>query len=184
MIPSARRRALDNLFAEATGSYQKGRMKHYWLMKSEPEVFSFNDLMRAPSRTTSWEGVRNYQARNFLRDTFKLGDEVLFYHSNTERPAVVGLAEVVRAGHPDLTALDKQSRYFDEAASKKGVSPWVMVDVKATAKFRSPVTRPMLGASTALKQMMVLKRGARLSVQPVTPEEFKAVCRMGGPTEL
>jgi len=159
-------------------------MKRYWLMKVEPETFSFEDLVKAPKRTTSWEGVRNYQARNFMRDDFKVGDEVLYYHSNVDEPGVMGLAEVVREGYPDPFALDPKSDYYDENAAKKGQNPWVMVDVKATARFREPVTRDRLKATKGLKDMMVLKKGARLSVQPVTPAEFQIVCQLGRPEKL
>ena len=157
---------------------------NYWLMKSEPEVFSFDDLLKAPKRTTHWEGVRNYQARNFMRDKFKVGDRVLFYHSNAEPPGVAGVAEVVREGYPDETALDPKSEYFDESAKAKGESPWVMVDVKAAMALERFVTREMLAQEPKLKKMMVLQRGSRLSVQPVTKEEFEAVLRIGGAKKL
>lgn len=151
----------------------------YWLMKSEPDVFSFEDLVRAPKKTTCWEGVRNYQARNFMRDDFQVGDRVLFYHSNIPEAGVYGLAEVVRAGYPDVTALDPKSKYHDPKA--KGRSPWIMVDVKAVKRFRKPVTRERLAGAAGLKEMMVLKKGSRLSVQPVTRAEFDIVCRLGEP---
>ena len=151
-------------------------MRH-WLMKTEPTVFSFDDLMKAPGRKTHWEGVRNYQARNLMRDEFRRSDRVLIYHSNTEEPAVVGLAEVAREGYPDTTALDPRSKYFDPKA--KGESPWIMVDIRAVAPL-TPITRDMLRANRATSGMMVLKRGARLSVQPVTEREFREICRLGG----
>lgn len=157
---------------------------NYWLMKSEPEVFSFEDLVKAPKKTASWEGVRNYQARNFMRDTFRLGDKVLFYHSNTEEPSVVGLAEVVREGYEDIFAMDSKSRYFDPDAKKRGKNPWVMVDVKATHRLKTPVTRKMLASEPKLKKMMVLQRGARLSVQPVTKDEFEIISHLGTPKKL
>jgi len=153
--------------------------RRYWLMKSEPDVFSFSDLLAAPKKTTFWEGVRNYQARNFMRDLFRKGDGVLFYHSNTEEPGVVGTAVVVREAYPDSHALDPKSDYFDADAKKKGVNPWVMVDVQAEAAFERPVTRELLAKEPKLKEMMVLKKGSRLSVQPVTAEEFETVVRLG-----
>ena len=113
-----------------------------------------------------------------MRDGFKLGDEVLFYHSNTEVPAIMGVAEVCREGYEDSFALDPKSKYFDEDAKKKGKNPWVMVDIRATRKFKAPVTRPELQKNTRLKKMLVLAKGSRLSVQPVQPEEFKAVLEM------
>jgi len=151
----------------------------YWLMKTEPGVFSFEDLTLCPKRTTSWEGVRNYQARNLMRDQFKRGDQALIYHSNIDEPAIIGIAEVVKEGYPDSSALDPKSRYYDSEAKKKGTSPWVMVDVKATHRLAEPVTRGMLGNDPKLKNMMVLKRGARLSVQPVTREEFEIISKLG-----
>jgi predicted RNA-binding protein with PUA-like domain len=159
-------------------------MGKHWLMKTEPGVFSFEDLVKAPKRTTSWEGVRNYQARNLMRDEFKPGDEAFIYHSGVDEPAIMGVAEVVRGGHPDLFALDPKSKYFDEKAKKKGESPWVLVDVKATHRFAVPVTRDMLKAEPKLAKMMVLQKGARLSVQPVTAEEFKVICKLGQPKAL
>jgi len=159
-------------------------MKKYWLMKTEPDVFSFDDLIKSPRRTTSWEGVRNYQARNFMRDEFKLGDEVLVYHSNSDEAGIYGLAEVVREGHPDLAAFDPKSEYYDEKAAKKNENPWVLVDVKATARFKEPVTRPRLAAEKRLSGIMVLAKGARLSVQPVTAEHFKVICSLGKPVHL
>jgi predicted RNA-binding protein with PUA-like domain len=158
--------------------------KKYWLMKTEPGVFSFDDLIRCPRHTTSWEGVRNYQARNLMRDDFQMGDRALIYHSGIDEPAVVGIAEVVREGYPDDNALDPKHRYYDEKAKAKGQSPWVMVDVRATHRFSLPVTRPLLSSQAALKRMLVLKRGMRLSVQPVTAAEFEVVCKLGRPTPL
>jgi predicted RNA-binding protein with PUA-like domain len=151
----------------------------YWLMKTEPGVFSFDDLVKA--KTTCWEGVRNYQARNLMRDEFKKGDLALIYHSSVDEPAVMGIAEVAREGYTDLTALDPKSKYFDEKAKAKGESPWVMVDVKARERMTVPVTREMLKAQTSLKNMMVLQKGARLSVQPVTAAEFETIRKLGKP---
>ena len=151
----------------------------YWLMKSEPDEASIDDLANAEQRTLPWTGVRNYQARNFMRDLFEVGQRVLFYHSNAEPPAVMGVAEVVRAGYPDNTALDPNSKYFDPEAKKKGESPWIMVDIRATHRFENPVDRDQLRNEPALKNMMVLRRGARLSVQPVSRAEFEKICALG-----
>ncbi len=159
-------------------------MKRYWLMKTEPEVFSFDDLVAAPKRTTAWEGVRNYQARNFMRDLFRLGDEVFIYHSNIEEPAVFGVAEVVREAYPDPMALEPKSKYYDEAAKKKAVNPWVMVDVRGILRFKLPVTRAMMQSEPRLSKIEVLRRGSRLSIQPVTPEEFRVVSQMGTAVRL
>lgn len=156
----------------------------HWLMKTEPTTFSFDDLIKAPKRTTHWEGVRNYQARNLLRDEIKKGHRVLVYHSNTDDPAVVGVAEVVRDGYPDDSALDSKSDYYDADAKKKGESPWVMVDIRATHRLKTPVNREMMKGSPALKEIMVMKKGSRLSVQPVTAAEFEAILKMGGPSAI
>ncbi|MBM4318054.1 MAG: EVE domain-containing protein [Deltaproteobacteria bacterium] len=162
----------------------KKPIKNFWLMKTEPDVFSFEDLVKAPNSITHWEGVRNYQARNFMRDLFKIGDQVLIYHSNIDEPAVFGVASVVREGYPDSFALDPKSNYFDEQAKKKGQSPWIMVDVKATHRLKNPVTRERLKNEPRAKSMMVLQRGARLSVQPVSEEHFYLVLDLGSPQKL
>ena len=153
-------------------------------MKTEPGVFSFDDLVKNPKRTTSWEGVRNYQARNLMRDDFKVKDRAFIYHSGIEEPCIAGVAEVVREGYPDETALDPKSKYYDSDAAKKKETPWVMVDVKATHRFKNPVTRADLKAHKKLQSMMVLKKGARLSVQPVTKEEFEVILKLGNPEAL
>ena len=152
--------------------------RRYWLVKSEPDVFSFDDLWAAPNRTTCWDGVRNYQARNFMRDEMKLGDGVLFYHSSAEPLAVVGTAEVVREAYPDHTALDPADPHFDPK-SRPDAPTWMMVDVRAVERFARPVTLAELRAAPALKQMVLLQRGSRLSVQPVRREEWDAVGALG-----
>jgi predicted RNA-binding protein with PUA-like domain len=149
----------------------------YWLMKSEPSVFSIDDLARAPKQTTSWDGVRNYQARNLLREA-QPGDGVIFYHSSADPPAAVGTATIARAAYPDASQFDPKSDYFD-ADSKKNEPRWFVVDVKLDKKFARPVTLPELRANPALEGMVLLRKGSRLSVQPVTPAEWKAVCKMG-----
>jgi predicted RNA-binding protein with PUA-like domain len=149
----------------------------YWLMKSEPSVFSIDDLARAPKQTTSWDGVRNYQARNLLREA-QPGDGVIFYHSSADPPAAVGTATIARAAYPDATQFDPKSDHFD-ADSKKDEPRWFVVDVKLDKKFARPVTLPELRANPALEGMVLLRKGSRLSVQPVTPAEWKAVLKMG-----
>ena len=141
-------------------------------MKSEPDVYSIDDLAR--DGTTSWSGVRNYQARNFMRDDMKVGDLVLFYHSNAEPPGVAGIAKVVRTAHPDLTALDPRSPYHDLKATPENPI-WQMVDVGFVAAFKRIVSLDELRADPALAGMLVIKRGMRLSVQPVDPAHFKRV---------
>jgi len=150
----------------------------YWLLKSEPESFSIDDLARAPRQTTFWNGVRNYQARNLLRDEMKVGDGVIFYHSNADPAAAVGLAEVVRAGYPDGTQFDPKSDYYDPAA-KPDDPRWFMVDIKFKEKFVRPLPLDLLRTIPALADMVLLRRGSRLSVQPVTPAEWKAIVSAG-----
>jgi len=149
----------------------------YWLFKSEPESFSISDLAQAPRKTTFWSGVRNYQARNFLRDDIQVGDGVLFYHSNTQPMAIVGTATVVKAGYPDHTAFDPNDSHFDPK-SNPDVPTWYMVDIKLGQVFEQPLTRDHLKTIAALKDMVLLQRGSRLSVQPVTPAEWKAVLQL------
>lgn len=158
--------------------------KRYWLVKSEPDVFSWDDLLKAPKRTTHWEGVRNYQARNFLRDSMKLGDAVFFYHSNTDEPGIQGICEVVKEGYPDPDALNPKSPYFDEDAKKKGQNPWVRIDLKATHRLKSPATLEALKGKKGLEKMELLRRGSRLSVQPVAEAEFKIVCALAPPIAI
>jgi predicted RNA-binding protein with PUA-like domain len=148
-------------------------------MKSEPSVFSFDDLCAAPRRTTSWEGVRNFQARNTLRDDVRVGDLVLFYHSSAAPPAVAGVAVVSRAAYPDPTELDPASEHYDPR-SDPAAPRWVAVDVTAVAALPISVSIAALNATPALAQMAVVQRGQRLSVQPVTPAEWAEVLRMGG----
>ncbi len=143
----------------------------YWLVKSEPDVFSIQDLARSKQATTYWDGVRNYQARNTLRDLMKIGDRVLFYHSNASPPAVVGIAEVVREGYPDFTAWDKNSDHFDPKSTPDNPI-WYMVDIRLVSIFDRPLTLPELKAQPALKNMVLVQKGSRLSVQPVRPEEY------------
>jgi predicted RNA-binding protein with PUA-like domain len=151
----------------------------YWLFKSEPESFSIQDLAGAPKRTTFWDGVRNYQARNFLRDSIRLGDRVLFYHSNADPLAIVGTAEVVKTGYPDHTAWDPTDHHYDPK-SNPDEPTWYMVDIRLLQVFPEPVTRTVLQQSPALAGMELLRRGSRLSVQPVTAAEWQAVHELAG----
>ena len=156
----------------------------FWLMKSEPEVFSFEDLLKAPKKTTHWEGVRNYQARNLMRDEFKNGDLVLFYHSNAEPTGIFGVCEVVKEAYADSSAWEPSSKYYDPDSKKKGINPWVMVDIKAVSKFTLPVLRDDLKNQAPLQEMLVLKKGSRLSVQPVTESEFNHILKLGKPVAV
>ncbi|MGB0760872.1 MAG: EVE domain-containing protein [Rubripirellula sp.] len=149
----------------------------YWLMKTEPTTYSIEDLENESNQTTCWEGVRNYQARNLLRDDIQEGDRVLFYHSACKEPAVVGTAVVSRPGYPDSHAFDKRSKYYD-AKSDPENPRWYMVDVKLEQKFDAPVTLASLREKASLKEMVLLQKGSRLSVQPVKKKEFDIVLKM------
>jgi predicted RNA-binding protein with PUA-like domain len=145
----------------------------YWLMKSEPDVFGIDDLVRAPRRTSPWEGVRNYQARNFMRDDMRVGDGVLFYHSSCPEPGIAGIAEVASAAYPDASQFDPKSPYHDPK-SKRDDPRWMLVDVKLVRKTRLMPLEEMRAVS-ALAGMVTLRRGNRLSITPVTAAEWKAV---------
>jgi len=156
--------------------------RRHWLFKSEPDVYSIHDLER--DKTTCWEGVRNYQARNLLRDEIQTGDLVFFYHSNANPPAIAGMAEVCRSGYPDHTAWDQQAKYYDPKG-RPGQPTWFMVDIRHLETFAQPVTLTMLKQTPGLEEMMVTKRGTRLSVQPVTAQEWKIIlglARQGMPS--
>jgi predicted RNA-binding protein with PUA-like domain len=146
---------------------------NHWLIKSEPDVFSIHDLAKAKKRTTHWEGVRNYQARNFLR-AMKRGDLALYYHSNAEPSAVAGVVEVVREAYPDPTAWDPRSDYHDPKASPDN-PVWSMVDVALVEVFAREIPLEELRGVKALAGMELLRRGSRLSVQPVTPAHFRTI---------
>jgi predicted RNA-binding protein with PUA-like domain len=149
---------------------------NYWLMKSEPDECSIDDLAARPNQTIPWFGVRNYQARNFMRDSMNIGDEVLFYHSSCPEPGVAGFAMVSSAAYPDATQFDAKSPYFDPK-SKQDKPRWVNVDVKFKAKTKLLSLTAMREAST-LSTMIILKPGNRLSITPVTPAEWKAIVRL------
>ena len=150
--------------------------RRYWLVKSEPETFSFDDLLRAPGKTTQWDGVRNFAARNFLRDGMKRGDRVFFYHSMASPQAIVGVCEVVREGYPDWTATDASHPHFDETSDADNPI-WFMVDLRAVERLRRPVTLPEIRSNPNLAQMALLRIG-RLSVTPVTAAEWKTITEM------
>ncbi|QEM66820.1 EVE domain-containing protein [Geobacter sp. FeAm09] len=150
----------------------------FWLFKTEPGCFSFADLKARPNMTEPWDGVRNYQARNFLRDRIKPGDRVLFYHSNIPEPAVVGIAEVVREGYPDSTAMNPAGEHFDPKASPDNPI-WYMVDVRYGEPLPRPVSLEQIKANPLLAEMPLVKR-SRLSIQPVTAEEWRTILIMGG----
>ncbi|MCZ7602262.1 MAG: EVE domain-containing protein [Melioribacteraceae bacterium] len=151
-------------------------MANYWLIKSEPDVYSIDDLEK--DKKTYWDGVRNYQARNFMRDEMKKGDQVIFYHSNTEPPAAVGICEVVKEGYPDFTAFDPDDKHYDPK-SKEDNPTWIMVDVKFVKKFNKPVPITDMKENAKLKDMKLVQRGNRLSVMPLTKTEFDEIVKMG-----
>lgn len=162
-------------WADAFAPRKRGE-RRYWLVKSEPDVFSFDDLLHAPDRTTCWDGVRNHAARNFLRDGMKLGDHVFYYHSMADPQAIVGICEVVREGYPDHTARDAASDYHDPAATADDPR-WYMVDVRAVERLPRPVTLAEIKRRPDLAEM-ALVRVSRLSVVPVTPAEWETVVAM------
>jgi len=151
--------------------------KNYWLLKSEPDCFSIQDLADAPGQTTCWDGVRNYQARNFMRDDMQLGDRVLFYHSSTKPPHVAGTAVIVREAYADHTQFDTKSDHYDPK-SRQDDPRWVMVDIKLDEIFAEPIPLENLRGVAALSGMVLLQRGSRLSVQPVKKKEFDAVLKL------
>lgn len=150
--------------------------RRYWLVKSEPEVFSFEDLLRIHNKTTRWDGVRNFAARNFLKDGMKLGDRVFFYHSMSEEPGIVGICEVVRESYPDPTAFDSSSYGFDPKSDPQRPT-WFVVDLRAVAQLTHPVTLAQIKKRKELKDMALLRIG-RLSVTPVTADEWRVITEM------
>ena len=147
----------------------------YWLVKSEPDAFSIDDLEKSPDRTTHWDGVRNYQARNFMRDEMKPGDRVFYYHSNTEVPGIVGIAEVVSEAYPDHTALDPDSNYFDPK-SDPDAPRWFMVDLRLERKLGRVISLAELKEhAEALEGFALVRRGNRLSVMPVDEAHWKYI---------
>lgn len=150
---------------------------NYWLMKSEPDVFSFQHLLK--DKSTWWEGVRNYQARNFMTQSMQVEDLVLFYHSNAEPSGVAGIAKISAPAEPDKLQFDKKSEYYDPKATREKPT-WFCVQVKPVQIFKTFVSLQDLKDEAALAEMMVIKKGQRLSIQPVTEAEFKQVCKMGG----
>lgn len=151
--------------------------KNYWLMKSEGNCFSFDDLLAAPKQTTFWDGVRNYEARNLLRDSVQVGDGVLFYHTNADPSGVFGIAEVVRAGYPDHTAFDAKHEHYDPK-SKRENPTWYMVDIKAVKALPKPVLLPVMRETPGLANMALFRRN-RLSVTAVTEAEWKIILKLG-----
>jgi len=150
---------------------------NYWLMKSEPDVFGIDDLAAKPKQTEHWDGVRNYQARNWMRDDMKVGDQVLFYHSNCKPPGIAGIAEVVREAYPDHTAFDPDSKYFDPKSDPQNPR-WVMVDLKFVRKFAHYISLDELKGIPELAEMRLLQRGNRLSIMPVSAAEWQQILHL------
>jgi len=153
------------------------RDMNYWLMKSEPHVYPWKQLVK--DKETHWDGVRNYQARNMMRDDMKKGDFVLFYHSNFKPPHVIGVAEICKEGYPDHTAQDPSSKYYDLKATPENPR-WMMVDIKPVKAMERIISLGDMRENPALEGMKLLMKGSRLSVQPVSENHFEIVCQMGG----
>ncbi len=151
-------------------------MPQYWLLKSEPDSFSIDDLVESPQQTTCWEGVRNYQARNFLR-SMKVGDQAFFYHSNHDPPGIVGIVKIRKEAYEDHYAFDPESRYYDEK-STPAVPRWSMVDIQLVRKFPLLLSLADLREVKELEGMELLRKGSRLSVQPVRPSEWRVIMRL------
>ena len=165
----------DGKWASAFTPRAPGERRH-WLLKSEPSTFSFDDLLRAPNRTTFWNGIRNFAARNFIRDGMQVGDRAFFYHSSTDPQAIVGICEIVSEAYADSTAFDPSNGGYDEN-SKRDAPTWFMMDVRAVAQITKPVTLQAMKARKELEQMALLRIG-RLSVTPVTAAEWETITKM------
>lgn len=152
-------------------------------MKSEPQVFSFDDLLKAPQQTCTWEGIRNYQARNFMRDAMKLGDKVLFYHSSTAIPGIVGIAEIASEAYPDPSQFDAASEYFD-AKAQPDKPRWLLVEVKALRKLSRFLALAELKNYPELRQLRLLQKGNRLSIMPLSQEEFAFIVGLAEKAEF
>ena len=152
--------------------------RRYWLFKSEPTAYSFADLLAEENQTAEWDGVRNYQVRNYMRDDMQVGDGVLFYHSSAKPLAVIGTAYIVRESYPDSTSWDSAEKHCDPKSTPDN-SIWLMVDIQADQQFARPVTLEELKQNPRLESMLLIRRGMRLSVQPVTKEEWDEVISLG-----
>ena len=150
---------------------------NYWLMKSEPDTFGIDHLIAMPNQTEHWDGVRNYQARNMMRDDMKIGDQIFFYHSNTKVPGIVGIMEVVKEGYPDFTALNPESKYHDPKATEENPR-WFMVDVMFKEKFADVISLDSLKNNPALSEMPLVRKGSRLSIMPVTEQQWLTILQM------
>ena len=155
---------------------------NYWLFKSEPDTFSFDDLKNRPQRTEPWSGVRNYQARNFMRDEMRVGDLAFFYHSSCPQPGIAGIIRIASEPYPDPTQFVPSDDYFDpKATPEKPI--WMLVDVAWEQDLKNFLSLDSLRAASALAEMRLLQRGSRLSITPVSPSEFKHIRKLGGPVK-
>ena len=150
---------------------------NYWLMKSEPNEFSIDDLKTQPDKTEHWDGVRNYQARNMMRDQMKIGDQVFFYHSNCETPGIVGIAKVVREGYPDFTAFEPKDPHYDPKSDPDNPR-WYMVDIKYVRKLKRTISLKELKEISALSEMPLVRKGNRLSVMPTTKQQWQHILKL------
>lgn len=153
----------------------------YWLMKSEPDAFGIDDLAKCPGKKDHWDGIRNYQVRNMMRDEMKKGDQALFYHSNCKEPGIVGIMKVVKEAYPDFTAFDPKSKYYDPKSDPANPR-WLMVDVKLVRKFKRTVSLQELKNYKTLEDMLILRRGNRLSVTPVTKKQWDYILKLENKT--
>lgn len=149
----------------------------YWLMKSEPDAYSIDDLKAQPKQTDHWDGIRNYQARNFMRDQMKVGDQAFFYHSSCAEPGIVGVIKVARRAYPDFTAFDKKSKYYDPKSDPDNPR-WFMIDVKFLRKLKRPIPLQELKAQPRLRNMRLLQRGNRLSILPIESKEWDYILKL------
>jgi predicted RNA-binding protein with PUA-like domain len=149
----------------------------YWIMKSEPETYGIEDLAREKNQTGCWEGVRNYQARNMMRDDMKVGDKVFFYHSSCKHPGIVATATVVKEAYPDFTSWDPTSKYFDPKSTKENPR-WFMVDIKLDENFAQPITLQVLKEHKFLSELLILRAGNRLSITPISKQEWESIMKL------
>lgn len=156
----------------------------FWLLKTEPDAFSFDDLVACPDHTDTWDGIRNYQARNFIRDDMAIGHKVFIYHSRIKEPAIVGIAEITSDARPDDTALDPKAKYFDPKSADKGESRWILRDVTARERFTRPITLAELRGLEHLGDLPLLQKGQRLSVQPVPDSCWHDILQLAPRTPL
>jgi predicted RNA-binding protein with PUA-like domain len=164
-------------FSRHVFAFEESDRMNYWLMKSEPEAFGIDDLINRPDQTEPWDGVRNYQARNMLRDDMAVGDEVLFYHSNCKEPGVVGIARIVKAGYPDDTALNPDSKYFDPKSTPERPI-WYRVDVALVRKLKRTIGLAEMKEHPELSDLALVRKGNRLSVMPVGDAEYHFILEL------